>query len=262
MSERARGHPDEDTLHRVAERGPGEAEPPVRDHLRACRACRDEVEGLRRVLRAAEELPTGIAPGRDLWDGVEERIRAGGRHGGDGRGRSPGTGAPPAAGRPPGEGADGTGPGGRRLREAAPWLAAAAAVLIAVTSGATLWLASGGGPAADDADPAAGGRAARAPAGPVARTAAGPGAAAGIPSGYRPVVDRLEGLFERREERLPAPTRRVLERNLAIIDAAIAETEAALAEHPSSPGLLRTLDRTYDRKVELLRRSARLAARL
>lgn len=235
MNEEADGwsHPDEATLGRLAEDGLEAVGPEVRAHVEGCRSCREEVAALRRLLRAAEALPAGIAPSRDLWPEVEARVRG-----------EAGCWEPPE---------DPDGPG---LREATPWLAAAAAVLIAVTAGATFWLA--GAPSGPEV---AGGERAPALGGPSGPTAV-PAMVRGVRSGYAPLIDRLDELVERRRDRLPPETRRVLERNLEIIDAAIAEAEAALAESPSSPGLIRALDRSYDRKIELLRRSARLTARL
>jgi anti-sigma factor RsiW len=53
-------------------------------HLAACASCRAEVEELRTLLVAARGLPRAIEPERDLWAGVEERIRQGTRDGGRG----------------------------------------------------------------------------------------------------------------------------------------------------------------------------------
>lgn len=259
-------HPREETLHLHAEGAlRDDRAEEVEDHLRSCGPCRREVEELRDLLRSASELPRGIAPDRDLWDGIEARIRGEGETGSDrgrdvlelrpdsGRGRSGGedevsTGA---AGR--GAGAAG---GETSLRSVAPWLAAAAAVLVAVTAGATLWL-SGGGGATEGAT------------GPVASAAdtgrQGPATTVewtGVESGYRSSVDRLADLLEQRRDRLPPETREVLDRNLRIIDQAIREAERALAENPGSPEAVRALDRTYQRKIDLLRRSARLTAQL
>jgi len=275
-------HPKEDVLHRLAAGDlDGDRATEVRRHVRRCEPCRSEVEAIRRVLRAADALPEGIAPERDLWPGVEARVRTDAARP---RGRT----TPPeprgssgeASGGTPGEVRDESplvvpapaGPGGLPLRRGAPWLAAAAAVLVAVTAGLTLWLADGSGPdGRRQASAAVGssGSAAADPGGP-AEGRSGAGEAGGtvpapvlyVRTGYRPMVERLGTLLEAREEDLPPEVRRTLERNLGIIDAAIAETEAALAENPSSPDLLRSLDRTYDRKVELLRRSTRLAARM
>lgn len=260
MRDDTSGHPVEATLHRVAEDGIEAAGAGIREHLEDCERCRREVEGIRRVLRAAGELSEGIAPGRDLWPGVEARVRAG-----DGS-------ADGLAGPGGGAGAADTGPrpgsprrlAGERtgLRAAAPWLAAAAAVVIAVTAGTTLWLAEGGdGTGSRTAATAAVGSGS---AREGAATFAGPlpAAVADVRESYRPMVERLGAVLERRRDRLPPATRRVVERNLAIIDAAIAETEAALAGRPASAELARMLEQIYHRKIELLRRSTRLTAEM
>ena len=263
MNDRDEGrHPDEATLHGYAEEDlRPDAAADVEDHLRSCPPCRREVEEIRELLRRAGELPRGFEPPRDLWPGVEARVRAG-----PGEERS----ALAFPGRPGTEDGAGEAPGharragGRRtpvhrLREAGPWLAAAAAVLVAVTAGATLWLAGGTDGGSDPADAG------------VASARAGDSAARAsqvlvgvdrVQAGYRPMVDRLSALLESRSGRLPPETRQVVERNLRIIDAAIAEAESALAEHPASPELIRALDRSYERKIDLLRRSARLTAQM
>ena len=57
-------------------------------HLAACPPCRAEADELRALLAAARELPRAIEPDRDLWAGVEERIRAGAGSREPGAGRS------------------------------------------------------------------------------------------------------------------------------------------------------------------------------
>lgn len=240
-------HPDRQVLHRHAEGGPREADAArrVEEHLEACARCREEVKAIREILRRAAELPRGIEPARDLWPGIESRVRAGGADAAGGERDA--AGGPPATGPMP------------DLRRAAPWLAAAAAVLVALTAGATLWIAGGPGGVPD---PGATGVA----SGPATDTARGTSAvlteAARVEAGYRPMVDRLGAVLERRGDRLPPETREVVERNLRVIDAAIAEAESALARHPASPELLRALDRSYRQKIDLLRRSARLTAQM
>lgn len=59
---------------------------------------------------------------------------------------------------------------------------------------------------------------------------------------------------------LAPETRLVVERNLTIIDQAIAEAEAALAADPGNPSLERMLLARYDQRLSLLRR-ATLAGR-
>jgi hypothetical protein len=77
---------------------------------------------------------------------------------------------------------------------------------------------------------------------------------------YELAIDRLEReLADRRGELDPA-TIEVIERNLAIIDTAIAEARTALENDPSNAYLYRHLDNTLNMKVELLRRATRRAA--
>jgi anti-sigma-K factor RskA len=61
-------------------------------------------------------------------------------------------------------------------------------------------------------------------------------------------------------ERLRPETVALLERNLAVIDAAIAESRAALARDPANPELRRFFAAASRQKVELLRWAARVAA--
>ena len=68
----------------------------------------------------------------------------------------------------------------------------------------------------------------------------------------------LAGLLERERGRLAPATVEVLERNLAIIDAAIAESRAALAADPSNPALETLLRAGHEQKVALLEQAARL----
>lgn len=45
-------------------------------HLAACTDCTATVVRLRALLEAARQLPTSVAPGRDLWPGLRERLAA------------------------------------------------------------------------------------------------------------------------------------------------------------------------------------------
>jgi len=58
----------------------------VESHLTGCASCRVETDELRALLAAAGELPRAIEPERDLWAGVEERIRQRTRDAGRGTG--------------------------------------------------------------------------------------------------------------------------------------------------------------------------------
>jgi hypothetical protein len=73
-------------------------------------------------------------------------------------------------------------------------------------------------------------------------------------------VRDLEKEVQQGRGRLDTTTVRVLEQNLRIIDAAILECRRALAADPASQYLNDHLAETMQRKLDLLRRAARLAA--
>jgi hypothetical protein len=75
---------------------------------------------------------------------------------------------------------------------------------------------------------------------------------------YQRAVDELAQVLETRRADLAPETVATLERNLAIIDAAIAESRAALEKDPNSRELTQMLSSTYDAKVQLLRNAVQL----
>ncbi|OGU15642.1 MAG: hypothetical protein A3K13_06610 [Gemmatimonadetes bacterium RIFCSPLOWO2_12_FULL_68_9] len=198
----------------------------IEEHLGACSACRQTLEELRAVVARAGSLEDGT-PERDLWPGVAERI---------------------GAARP--EVAQAVGSRWRRLRLTltVPQLAAAALALMAVSAG-SVWLAK--------------------PRRPIMQQAAVPPAAGAVITGspvamvegaYQSAVRDLERVLALGRGRLDTATVRVLEQNLRIIDAAIAESQRALAADPASPYLNAHLANTMRRKLELLRQASRLVA--
>ena len=76
------------------------------------------------------------------------------------------------------------------------------------------------------------------------------------------IRDELRREAEARAAGLPPETRAVVFDNLATIDRAIAEIEAALAERPDDPELARTYIAYRQHEIELLRRVNRAASRL
>ncbi len=125
------------------------------------------------------------------------------------------------------------------------WFAAAAAALIAVTAGVTWQLA-------------------RTPAAP--SVAAAPAAITATPTAAGEAgdavlareIDALRAIVDRRYGELDSATVTVIRGNLAIIDAAIADSRAALARDPKSRFLADQLEHALTRKVELLREVALL----
>ena len=249
----------------------------VERHLAGCPHCATLVADLERIATDAAALPS-VAPGRDLWAGIDARI------------------APPVLGL---DGRRARPDAARhRRRWTAGWpLAAAAAALVAITAGvtreATLRSAAPtrvtvadptaaaaapavGTPAITSAPPAApvadagaaapssgttrsaGGRR-RAPRAPLA---AGVGAeSAAGEDVYAAEIAALRVVVQRRRAELDPATVEVVERSIEVIDAAIAQSRAALAADPRSPFLGQQLGRALDRKVELLRTAATLPSR-
>jgi hypothetical protein len=68
----------------------------------------------------------------------------------------------------------------------------------------------------------------------------------------------LQEIVRSRRAQLDSGTVAIIERNLGIIDAAIAQSKAALARDPASQLLGEQLTHALDKKVELLRTAAML----
>ena len=199
----------------------------VEDHLRTCAACTRELDALRRLVAFAGTVTsTDVPPSRDLWPGIEARLVsptlatfAATRHG--------------------------------RVSFSIAQLAVAAVLLMAV-SGATAWFLRGGiANAPGIATPAA----IQAEVEPTPE-----------PDAVRPVnfadaqydaaVADLERTLEERRNDLNPRTVEILERNLKLIDAAIAQARQALEEDPGNAYLNRHLVDSRRRKLDLLRRAA------
>jgi hypothetical protein len=193
-------------------------------HLEDCAECRDALAGLRRVVARARALEDR-APGHDLWPGIAGRIGATARSPVRHPSRLP-----------------------RRYAFSLPQLAAAG-IALATVSGGSAWLLrpSVAGTFAVQPPPAP-------PALPVATASArGTG-------GYDAAVADLERVLRDGRGRLDSTTVRVLEQNLAVIDAAIAQARRAVAADSANLYLNSHLAATMRRKLELLRQAASLVA--
>ena len=205
-------------------------------HRLDCAACAALVTDLKAIVRDAGELPA-LAPSRDLWSGIEARIAAP---------------VVPIGSRITDEFPVATSAAPTRVRSfTLRRFALAASVLVAVTAGVTYTLT----------------RLAQAP---VAETATIPAPVAGtVRTVSRPsaeaTFDReiatLRQLVDERRSELDPKTVGILDKNLQVIDAAIAESKAALARDPASGFLAQLLTQAYDSKLQLLRGVATLPAR-
>jgi hypothetical protein len=232
----------------------------VERHLAVCSDCAALVADLRAIAARARSLPP-VAPTRDLWDGIAARIEA------------------PVIGI----GADTRDElARRRPLGTRGWMAIAAGLVLA-TAGTTFSLTRllydsapapsiaavpSDGPAAATAGGAGGDT--TLPAEPVG----GSSAAAGRPAArirqvartaaeatYDPEIVRLRKIVDTRREQLDPATIAVIERSLAVIDAAIAQSRAALSRDPRSGFLIEQLNSALDKKIDLLRTAAMLPAR-
>ena len=67
--------------------------------------------------------------------------------------------------------------------------------------------------------------------------------------------------MEQTRARLSPETIKTIERNLAVIDSALAESRRALAKDPGNTGLERLVIATWQQKMDFLRRAAALSTR-
>lgn len=247
----------------------------VESHAGSCAECRALLEDLDVIRHDAAALPA-LAPSRDLWSGIAERIDAK------------------------------VVPIGVRERTIVAtrrsWArpAIAAAALVIVTAGIThlatrATLAPVGSTASSrTAPPVAVGPLDSTPelvaAAPVSRGTGeitssqterpSPGRTRGATVGApvarlasaeplmratEPVYDReigkLRSIVKTRRAQLDPKTVAVLEQSIAVIDSAIAQSRAALAKDPASGFLATQLNHSLEKKVELLRTAALLPAR-
>lgn len=216
----------EDVRDRLDDYVDGELAQSERDvlasHLTGCSACREQERGLRKLLAEAAALARETAPARELWPGIAERLR-------------------PALLAFP-----------RRSTSFRPLtLAAAAAVLIALSSGVT-W------------------RVARRPPAPVAsRFATAPTVAlvALTPAAdlldaereYASATSDLLAAIEARRDSLSPEAASAVALNMRVIDAALKSLRVALRSQPGNPELTQLLASTHKRKLEALRRVVRLS---
>jgi len=201
-------------------------------HLRSCTPCTTLVHDLQAIEHQARTLPD-LSPTRDLWSGIEARLRPA---------------VVPLAPRVV----------TARRRRFTPrlttgWLAAAAALLVAATAGITYQvtkseMASRAGTRVVAAAPSTN---------PALRIVAN----SPVEATYDHEIAELRATIEARRSELDPATVAVIERNLRVIDAAIAESRAALAADPGSQFLHDQLNMALGQKVELLRTAALLPSR-
>ena len=244
----------------------------IEAHVASCVRCTALMRDLEGIRANASMLPE-LAPSRDLWQGIADRIDA--------------PVIPFATAKVSSAAASQRRHSFRRLR-----LAAIAAALVAVTAGVTYTLTIAGANGGNRDEQIAGvsqpGSNARTdsnaspvinapttsdvaaantdstrqtdaanPSGPTTQNVIN--APAGAPTSRE--IDRLRDVFTRNRNQLDPRTAAIIEANLKVIDEAIAQSKAALLQDPASTFLKDQLNGALDKKLELLRTAALLPQR-
>jgi anti-sigma-K factor RskA len=193
----------------------------VEDHAKACRACAAELEATSCIREEARALPERIEPPGDLWPGIQGRILRQTR----------------SVVREPSGG---------------PWrwlgYAAAAALVVAAAVAVAVLLRRPPAPSTPEAP--------RFPASQSPQLAA----LRAMEADYGRARAELRPLLEQRRDLLSPETRAVVDRNLALIDAALREIRDAVEKDPNNRELLELLKQTYGQEQDLMRRAAALPA--
>lgn len=261
----------------------------VESHAAACTECRALLDDLGAITSEAAALPA-LAPSRDLWAGIAERIdarvlpleqparktiavrrwwgrpaiaaaalvlvTAGVTHLIT---RAQYAGDSARSGHAPSQIASAT-PAVSSNVDSVATGQPASATLIATVPQATQRTAS-----ARSSTLASAGTTPSRPASPAAAPAARLASAVPVMQATQPVYDREIGELRRivttRRSQLDPKTIAVLEQSIAVIDSAIAQSRSALAKDPASGFLANQLNHSLEKKVELLRTAALLPAR-
>ena len=243
----------------------------VEAHVASCVRCSALVRDLEQIRSSAADLPE-LTPSTDLWSGIARRID---------------TPVIPFA-QPPAPNVAAPRRNFDRVKRAA-----IAAALVVATAGVTYTLTvaqkGGGSTTATVADnqlthpdaPAASGTdsapaptiltpgtpptesavASTRPAPQSTRPPAQPVVNAPAAATYSREIDELRSVYTRNRTRLDPRTAAIIEANLKVIDEAIAQSKAALAQDPASRFLSKQLNSALDKKLELLRTAALLPNR-
>jgi hypothetical protein len=202
----------------------------VLDHVDGCDECRAELESLLALREEARSLPREIAPRRDLWPEIQARLQ-------------------PRA--PAGKVIEVDFRAAARRPAWHRWarMAAAAVVLVALSSSITAYLLGGRGGTTFVRVPVPMGQ-------PTALAAFHP-----TEQEYIGTLEALQGELTARRGELAPQTVATIEENLRIIDRAIRETRAALEADPGNADLPLLLSDVYRKKVELLESALQLPAK-
>ena len=214
---------------------PAGARAAVDAHLRDCPACRATLDELRAVTARAQAL-AARAPVNDLWPSIAAAI---------------GSDISPLSAR--------RRPATRRFSFSMPQLAAAAVLLMAVSGGA-VWTLRNAAPGRPTAIAAAPSRTPSAPAPSTVRPTEFTTVRPTAEQSYDAAVADLQQVLQAGRGRLDDKTLRIVEKNLATIDSAVAQARRAVEQDPANAYLNSYLAHTMRRKIDLLRQVVALTS--
>ena len=206
----------------------------IAEHLSLCSDCRSEHDQLSNLLVVASTAKVPVDPAEDLWGEVKRTI--------DSRKQV----ALPVAVDAPGRSVR-----RKRVQLSPAFLAAAAVVLIVVSSGITTVVLRN-----SQRDVAEVPRSMNTP------SLVLPAAFVATEDEYTRTIGELRIAVDAQRENLSPETVRTVDRSLAVVDSAIAEARAALLADPSNRTLVDLLASSYQRKVDLLRRTSELSPKI
>jgi anti-sigma factor RsiW len=210
-------------------------------HLSGCTECTAELASLRALVAATGALPKSVLPEDDIWADLKAAI--------DDR---KGLVLPTTSADVPGR--------ARTSRWRRPaWLAAAAVVLVTLSSATTaIVLRSSPETRVGNYQPDSG-----------TTPGFGLGAPPGLPASFRAAegqymqtIQELRDAVDAQRDHLNPETVRTVDHSLAVVDSAIAEAREALLADPNNRTLVDLLSASYQRKLDLLRRTSELSSRI
>jgi len=213
----------------------------VSEHLSDCDSCAATYRSLMGLVSSAGGLPKAVPPPDDLWSdlrkSLEERKEV----------------VLPTSKRVP-DLLFGSTHARRISGRMVALLAAAAVVLIVMSSGITALLLRNG--SRDGA------------AREAMRIPVQPAAMGVLPPGFRQTenefnrtIEELQQAVDTQRGQLSPGTIQTVDRSLAVVDSAITEARAALLADPNNQMLVDLLSASYQRKLDLLRRTSELGSR-
>ena len=223
-------------------------------HIENCSECWAQYRELRDLLDATAQLPRSVLPDPDVWNDLRDSLNS----------RKDVVLPMARNGRLPDWG---------QSRDSDPrqatiprwqsrgFLAVAATVLVVASSGLTALVLR----TANRESQIASDSGSRAPGNATIPSAVLPTV---LPAGFRATegeysraIEELVQAVDAQRSRLNPETVRTVDRSLAVIDSAIAEARGALIADPGNATLIDLLSATYQRKLDLLRRTSELSSR-